>query len=116
MDGTYSPIDSILEQTASIVRRKKETAGALESAESYKGGQIKELISFANSNDLWIDFFNNTSVIYLDKGGENEVFYDGAATIYKLNNFEYAGKDQENFFFRIKAHNKDNYLTYILLK
>lgn len=117
MDGTYSPIDSILEQAASsIIRGSKETAEVFESAESYKRGQIVELISFANSNDLWIDFFNNTSVIYLDKGGENEVFYDGAATIYKLNNFEYAGEDLENFFFRIKAHNKDNYLTYILLK
>lgn len=116
MDGTYSPIDSILEQAASIVRRSKETAGAVESAENYKRGQIEELVSFANSNDLWIDFFNNTSVIYLDKGGENEVFYDGAATIYKLNNLEYAGEYLENFFFRIKAHNKDNYLTYILLK
>lgn len=116
MDGTYSPIDSILEQAASIVRRSKETAGAVESAESYKRGQIEELVSFANSNDLWIDFFNNTSVIYLDKGGENEVFYDGAATIYKLNNLEYAGEYLENFFFRIKVHNKDNYLTYILLK
>ena len=42
----------------------------------------------------------------MDKGGENEVFYDGAATIYKLNNFEYAGDDLENFFIRIFAHNR----------
>ena len=33
-------------------------------------------------------------------------FYDGAATIYKLNNFEYAGDDLNNFFIRISAHNK----------
>lgn len=105
MDRAHSSVNSLLEQAACIVRRSKETAGTLESTESYKRGQIEELISFADSNGLWIDF-NNLSVIYLDKGGENEVFYDGAATVYKLNNFEYAGDNLENFFIRITAHNK----------
>jgi len=105
MDRAYSPINSILEQAASIIRRSKEAAGTLKPTESYKRGQIEELISFANSNDLWIDF-NHIPTIYLDKGGENEVFYDGVATIYKLNNFEYAGDDLNNFFIRISAHNK----------
>lgn len=105
MDRANPPINSILEQAACIVRRSKEAAGTLEPTESYKRGQIKELISLANSNNLWIDF-NNIRSTYLDKGGENEVFYDGAATIYKLNNFEYAGDDLENFFIRISAHNK----------
>lgn len=105
MDRANPPINSILEQAACIVRRSKEAAGTFEPTESYKRGQIKELISLANSNNLWIDF-NNIRSTYLDKGGENEVFYDGAATIYKLNNFEYAGDDLENFFIRISAHNK----------
>lgn len=105
MDRANPPINSILEQAACIVRRSKAAAGTLEPTESYKRGQIKELISLANSNNLWIDF-NNIRSTYLDKGGENEVFYDGAATIYKLNNFEYAGDDLENFFIRISAHNK----------
>ena len=105
MDRAYSPVDSLLEQAACIVRRSKEATGTLEPTEGYKRRQIKELISFANINELWIDF-NNIPAIYLDKGGENEVFYDGAATIYKLNNFEYAGDDLENFFIRITAHNK----------
>lgn len=96
MDRAHSSVNSLLEQAACIVRRSKETAGTLEPTESYKRGQIEELISFADSNGLWIDF-NNLSVIYLDKGGENEVFYDGAATVYKLNNFEYAGDNLENF-------------------
>ena len=104
MDRAHSSVNSLLEQAACIVRRSKEAAGTLEPTESYKRGQIEELISFADSNGLWIDF-NNLSVIYLDKGGENEVFYDGAATVYKLNNFEYAGEDLENFFIRIEAHN-----------
>lgn len=73
MDRAYSPINSILEQAASIIRRSKEAAGTLKPTESYKRGQIEELISFANSNDLWIDF-NHIPTIYLDKGGENEVF------------------------------------------
>ena len=105
MDRAYSPINSILEQAACIVRRSKKAAGTLKPTESYKRGQIEELISFADLNYLWIDF-NNFPVIYLDKGGENEVFYDGAATVYKLNNFEYAGDNLENFFIRITAHNK----------
>ena len=105
MDRTYSPIDSLLEQAAGIAGRSKTAAGTLESTEGYKRRQIEKLISFAASNDLWIDL-DRIRTIYLDKGGENEVFYDGAATIYKLNNFEYAGDDLENFFIRIFAHNK----------
>ena len=84
MDRENSPINSLLEQAARIVRRSKTTTGTLEPTASYKRRQIEELISFANLNALWTDF-NNYPVIYLDKGGENEVFYDGAATIYKLN-------------------------------
>lgn len=105
MDRTHSSINSILEQAAGIVRRSKAAAGKIEPTESYKRGQIEELINFSNSFQLWIDL-KNCPTIYLDKGGENEVFYDGAATIYKLNNFEYAGDDLENFFIRISAHNK----------
>lgn len=105
MDRTHSSVNSLLEQAACIVRRSKKAAGTLKPTESYKRGQIEELISFADLNYLWIDF-NNFPVIYLDKGGENEVFYDGAATVYKLNNFEYAGDNLENFFIRITAHNK----------
>ena len=105
MDRENAPINSLLEQVACIVRRSKATAGTIEPTESYKRGLIEELKSLADSLNLWIDF-NNYPVIYLDKGGENEVFYDGAATIYKQNNFEYAGDDLENFFIRIFAHNR----------
>lgn len=105
MDRAHASVNSLLEQAAGIVRRSKEAAGTLEPTESCKGRQIEALISFADSRNLWISF-NNAPVVYLDKGGENEVFYDGAATVYKLNNFEYAGDDLENFFIRIFAHNK----------
>lgn len=54
MDRTHSPINSILEQAAYIVRRKKETAGTLEPTESYKRRQTKKLIDLTNANNLWI--------------------------------------------------------------
>ena len=97
MDRAYSPVDSLLEQAACITRRSKEAAGTLEPTESYKRGQIEELISFANTNNLWIDL-SHFKITYMDKGGENEVFHDGKASVVKLNNFEYAGDDLENFF------------------
>ena len=106
MDRTHSPINSILEQAAYIARRKKETAGTLEPTESYKRGQTKELIDFANSNNLWISL-SELNVEFLSKGGENEVYTGNKDNIViKLNNFEYAGDDLENFFIRINAHNK----------
>ena len=106
MDRTNSPINSILEQATYIVRRKKETTGTLEPTESYKRGQTKELIDFANSNNLWISL-PNLNVEFLSKGGENEVYTGNKDNIViKLNNFEYAGDDLENFFIRINAHNK----------
>ena len=106
MDRTHSPINSILEQAAYIARRKKETAGTLEPTESYKRGQTKELIDFAKSNNLWISL-SELNVEFLSKGGENVVYTGNKDNIViKLNNFEYAGDDLENFFIRINAHNK----------
>ena len=105
MDRENSPIDCLLEQAASIVRRSKTAAGTLEPTESYKRGQIEELKSFADSLNLWIDL-SNLEITYMDKGGENEVFHDGNTSVIKLNNFEYAGDDLENFFIRIFAHNR----------
>lgn len=106
MVRTNSPINSILEQAAHIVRRKKETTGTLEPTESYKRGQTKELINFANSNNLQVSL-SNLNIEFLSKGGENEVYTGNKDNIvFKLNNFEYAGDDLENFFIRINAHNK----------
>ena len=105
MDRAYPPINNLLEQATCITRRSKEATGEVEPTEGYKGRQIKELIVFANANNLWIDL-SHLNITYMDKGGENEVFYDAAATVYKLNNFEYAGDNLENFFIRITAHNK----------
>ena len=105
MDRAYSPVDSLLEQAACIVRRKKEATATLEPAESYKRGQIEELISFANSNNLWISP-SELNIEFLSKGGENEVYTgDKDDIVAKLNNFEYAGDDLEIFFIRISAHN-----------
>lgn len=105
MDRAYPPINNLLEQAACITRRSKEATGEVEPTEGYKGRQIKELIEFANANNLWIDL-SHLNITYMDKGGENEVFHDGKSSVIKLNNFEYAGDDLENFFIRINAHNK----------
>lgn len=105
MDRANTPINSLLEQAACIIGRCKEAAGETEPTEGYKGRQIKELIVFANANNLWIDL-SHLNITYMDKGGENEVFHDGKSSVIKLNNFEYAGDDLENFFIRINAHNK----------
>ena len=105
MDRAYPPINNLLEQAACITRRSKEATGEVEPTEGYKGRQIKELIEFANANNLWIDL-SPLNITYMDKGGENEVFHDSKSSVIKLNNFEYAGDDLENFFIRINAHNK----------
>ena len=105
MDRAYPPINNLLEQATCITRRSKEATGEIEPTEGYKGRQIKELIVFANANNLWIDL-SHLNITYMDNGGENEVFHDGKSSVIKLNNFEYAGDDLENFFIRINAHNK----------
>ena len=105
MDRAHSPIYNLLEQAACIARRSKKAAGEIEPTEGYKRRQIKELIEFTNVNDLWIDL-SHLNITYMDRGGENEVFHDGNVSVVKLNNFEYAGDDLENFFIRITAHNK----------
>ena len=105
MDRAHSPIYNLLEQAACIARRSKEAAGETEPTESYKGEQIKELIKFANTNNLWIDL-SHLNITNMDRGGENEVLHDGNVSVVKLNNFEYAGDDLENFFIRITVHNK----------
>ena len=105
MDRENAPINCLLEQAASIIRRSKTTTGTPEPTEGDKRGQIEELISFADSQHLWFDL-SNLKITYMDKGGENEVFHDGNLSVIKLNNFEYAGDDLENFFIRIFAHNR----------
>ena len=105
MDRAYSQVNSIMEQVASLIRRKKEATRTFGSTESYKRRQIEELISFANSDDLWISP-SNLNIEFLSKGGENEVYTGNEDIVVKLNNFEYAGDDLENFFIRIAAHNK----------
>lgn len=106
MDRTYSSINSLLEQAASIIRRQKKTAGETEPTEGYKREQTEELIKFANAKKLWISL-TDLNVEFLSKGGENEVYTgDKDEIVIKRNNFEYAGDDLENFFIRITAHNR----------
>ena len=94
-----------MEQAAGIARRSKETAGEIEPAEGYKRRQINELIKITNNRNLRVNL-SQLTLTYMDKGDENEVFHDGKVSVVKLNNFEYAGDDLENFFIHITAHNK----------
>ena len=71
MDRANTPINSLLEQAACIIGRCKEAAGETEPTEGYKGRQIKELIVFANANNLWIDL-SHLNITYMDRGGEND--------------------------------------------
>lgn len=104
MDRKYSGINSLLAEAANLLGREKEATGYVEPAEGYKRGQIEKLKEFATSHDLWIDF-STLQLTYLNKGGENEVFTGNEDVVVKLNNFEYAGDDLENFFIRIEVHN-----------
>ncbi len=104
MDRNNPAINRILEEAADLVGREKEAAGNVEPTEGYKGRQIERLKEFATIHNLWIDF-NVLSLVYLNKGGENEVFTGNEDFVVKLNNFDYAGDDLTNFFIRIEIHN-----------
>lgn len=105
MDRAHTPVNNLLEQASLIVGREKEAAGALEPAEGYKRGQTEKLKTFADKNRLWISL-PKLNVSFLSGGGENEVYTGHEDSfVIKLNNFEYAGDDLENFFIRIAAHN-----------
>lgn len=73
MDRKHSSVNRILEEAAYICGGCKEAAGDLEPTEGYKRRQVKELKQFATTNNLWLDFPNST-ITYMAKGGENEVF------------------------------------------
>ena len=105
MDREYSQVNSLLAEAANLIRREKEAAGNVEPTEGYKRRQVEELKLFATQHDLWINI-NSLPLSYLSKGGENEVFTGHEDVVFKLNNFEYAGDNLENFFIRITAHNK----------
>ncbi len=104
MDRSDPAINRILEEAANLVEREKEAAGNVEPTEGYKRRQIARLKEFATSRTSRIDF-DDLSLEYLNKGGENEVFTGNEDFVVKLNNFDYAGDDLTNFFIRIKAHN-----------
>lgn len=104
MDRKHHEIHSLLEETANLIRRSKTATRDAETPKSYKGKQIEILTTFANARKAWVNI-NTPPLIFLDKGGENEVYYDSCSSVYKLNNFEYAGDDLENFYKRIEIHN-----------
>jgi hypothetical protein len=105
MDGTITPINDLMEQASALVRREKGTTASFEPAEGYKRRQIERLKSWSDTHELWVSL-SELGVYFLERGGENEVYTGNHdLVVYKLNNFEYAGDDLENFFLRMKVHN-----------
>lgn len=104
MDRKHLAINNLLAETAYLIRREKEATGDVEPTEGYKRGQVEKLKQLATLHNLWINF-NNLSLSYLNKGGENEVFTGDEDIVFKLNSFEYAGDDLTNFFIRMEVHN-----------
>lgn len=96
IESTLKSIASWQKQPISL-EEEKEAAGNVEPTEGYKRRQVEELKLFATQHDLWINI-NSLPLSYLSKGGENEVFTGHEDVVFKLNNFEYAGEDIENFF------------------
>lgn len=105
MDGAYTGIGQLLEQASDVIRRQKTTTGSLGSAKGCKRVQVESLKQFADQEKLWCDDFLLSELAYLSSGGENEVYTSDVDVVVKLNNFEYAGDDMENFFIRMRAHN-----------
>ena len=104
MDREHSQVNSLLAETANLIRREKEAAGNVEPTEGYKRGQIEKLKLFATQHDLWINI-NSLPLSYLSKGGAPAAPPGPAPAVFPPNNFEDAGEDRENFFIRIEAHN-----------
>ena len=104
MEKTCQSITSWSKQPVSSEDVKKQQE-KLNKQRAIREGKSKKLIEFANDKNLWIDL-SHLNLTYMDKGGENEVSHDGNVSVIKLNNFEYAGDDLENFFIRIDTHNK----------
>ncbi|NDV77853.1 LPD38 domain-containing protein [Dysgonomonas sp. 511] len=101
-------VDSRVEEPAPYNGRRETSTGEARQVVRGKGSkqeQLAALEQFAKENGLWIE---NTSVLgeEFSRGGENEVLYSpDTDSVFKLNNFEYAGDDVVNFFDRIDAHN-----------
>lgn len=108
-NGSQDEISSRMEETTSNNRgRETPTSGARQAirGKESKQQQLDALESYAKETGIWID---DTSILgeQFSQGGENEVLYTpNTNSVFKLNNFEYAGDDVTNFFNRIEAHNQ----------
>lgn len=118
-DGTHQRVSQRADREGLEVSRGMETAASnyrgretstsdarqVVSGKGSKREQLDALESYARESGIWIE---DTSILgeQFSQGGENEVLYTpNTNTVFKLNNFEYAGDDVVNFFDRIDAHN-----------
>ena len=104
-NGRRIEADRMLEKATYVALRNKTTTNSSKQSTSYKRKQILALEKLAKDNTCWFTDYQLLGV-YLEQGGENEVYYNPfSKSVFKLNNFAYAGDDVLRFFDRIKAHN-----------
>ncbi len=104
-NGRRIEADRMLEESTNVAARNKTATNNLKQSTSYKRKQILALEKFAKENACWFHDYQSFG-IYLEQGGENEVYYNPfSKTVFKLNDFTYAGDDVQRFFDRIIAHN-----------
>jgi len=98
--------DRLLEEASTVVRKCKVAADTLEQATSLKRIQLNTLELFSKKQKCWFENYKVVG-IYLERGGENEVYYNPFTnSVFKLNDFAFAGDDAFRFFDRIKIHNQ----------
>ena len=95
----------LLEEASNVAIRNKTATNNLKQSTGSKRKQIIALEQFAKENACWFSDYHLIG-IYLEQGGENEVYYNPfSKSVFKLNDFAYAGDDVQRFFDRIKVHN-----------
>jgi hypothetical protein len=95
----------ILEEASNVAQRHTTTTITLEQATSYKRIQLIALEQFAKEQFCWFEDYKEIGV-YLERGGENEVYYNPFSnSVFKLNDFTFAGDDAKRLFDRINVHN-----------
>ena len=86
-NGRRIEADRMLEKATYVALRNKTTTNSSKQSTGYKRKQILALEKLAKDNACW--FTNYQSVgVYLEQGGENEVYYNPfSKSVFKLNNF-----------------------------
>jgi len=72
--------DRVLEEASAIARRYKTATNSIEQATSSKRIQLNALEEFSKQQFCWFENYKIIGV-YLERGGENEVYYNPGSTL-----------------------------------